>query len=67
MKLFRIKESKPVTQVWYYTVKAETEKEAIEKIQDGEVEADDYELEDNWYDPYENGDYECEEVELTEQ
>lgn len=61
MKTFKVKETKPALHVWYYTVQAETEQQAIEMVQDGDIEADEYELEDVWYDPQQDGDFEVEE------
>lgn len=40
MKEYRIIESRPATYYWEYIVKAENETEALNKVLDGEVEAD---------------------------
>ena len=44
---YRILESRPVTQYWEYIVKADSETEALNKVLDGEVEADEMWVEDN--------------------
>ena len=43
---YRILESRPVTQYWEYIVKADSETEALNKVLDGEVEADEMWVED---------------------
>lgn len=47
-KTFKIVEYKPITAVWYYEVEAETEEEALELVENGEVESCDYETVDNY-------------------
>lgn len=44
MAQFRIIESRPATQYWEYLVEADTETEALNKVLDGNVEADEYEV-----------------------
>lgn len=45
-KEYRIIESRPAMQYWEYIVKAESETEALNKVLDGDVEADDHWVED---------------------
>ena len=52
MKKFIVKEFKPVYAVWTYEVKANSEEEALEMVQNGEVENVDYETIDNYSDDY---------------
>jgi hypothetical protein len=43
MPIFKIIESRPITNYWHWTVEAENEEEALQKVMDGEVgEADQY-------------------------
>lgn len=44
---YRIIESRPVTQYWEYIVTADSETEALNKVLDGEVEADETWVEDD--------------------
>ena len=60
MKTFKIYETKPATQTWIYEVEAENEEQAIEMIENGDVEAIDF-----GYDCElsEDSDFEIEEIE----
>ncbi len=60
MKKFSILESKSCIQVWQYEVEAESEEQALEKIMNGEVDNEDYWVDDN---PFESFEYEVESVE----
>ena len=42
MKKFRITEQQQVTATWFYTVEANSEEEAMEMVFKGEVEHDEY-------------------------
>ena len=57
MKKFSILESNHAIQCWRYEVEAESQEEAIEKIRNGEVDSDDYWVDD---DPFESFEYEVE-------
>jgi hypothetical protein len=49
MPIFKIIESRPITNYWHWTVEAEDEEEALQKVMDGEVgEADQYYQEEEW-------------------
>ena len=50
MKKFIITETKPVTAIWTYEVEANSEKEALEKVWNGEVLPTDKELEFDAFD-----------------
>ena len=63
MKKFSILESKHAIQCWRYEVEAESQEEAIEKIRNGEVNSDDYWVDD---DPFESFEYEVESEEEVE-
>lgn len=63
MKKFSILESKHAIQCWRYEVEAESQEEAIEKIRNGEVDSDDYWVDD---DPFESFEYEVESEEEVE-
>ena len=49
MKKFFITKTAPVTQIMTYYVEAESEEEAISKIEDGEVDYDEVDYEENGY------------------
>jgi hypothetical protein len=62
MKKFIVTETKPVTAIWTYEVEANSEKEALEKVLNGEVLPTDKELDepadfdvDSNFDVYEEG------------
>ncbi len=43
MPIFKIVESRPITNYWHWTVEAENEEEALQKVMDGEAgEADEF-------------------------
>ena len=63
MKKFSIIESNHAIQCWRYEVEAESKEEAIEKIRNGEVNSDDYWVDD---DPFESFEYEVESEEEVE-
>ena len=46
-KKFTVAEYKPIMEVRYYEVEADTEEEALEMVWSGEVENNDYETIDN--------------------
>jgi hypothetical protein len=50
MKKFIVTETKPVTAIWTYEVEANSEKEALEKVWNGEVLPTDKELEFDTFD-----------------
>lgn len=52
MKKFIVKEFKPVYAVWTYEVEANSKEEALEMVQNGDVENTDYETIDNYSDDY---------------
>jgi hypothetical protein len=58
MPIYNITETKPAILRWDYTVFAQSEEEALEMIQDGKVEAENYSVDE---DPFESFDYEIEE------
>lgn len=41
-KIYHITQSAPATQYWYYEVEAESEEEALEIVQNGDVDCVDY-------------------------
>lgn len=62
MKKFIVTETKPVTAIWTYEVEANSEKEALEKVLNGELLPTDQELDehadfdiDPTFDVYEEG------------
>jgi len=62
MKKFIVTETKPVTAIWTYEVEANSEKEALEKVWNGEILPTDKELDepadfdvDSNFDVYEEG------------
>ena len=63
MKRFKILETKHAIQTWYYEVEAESEEQAIEKIMEGQVDHQDYWVDD---DPFESFEYEVESEEDIE-
>ncbi len=49
MKKFIVTKTQPTVNVWTYYVEAESEEEAISKVENNEVEYDDFTTEDHWY------------------
>ena len=58
MPIYNITQTKPATLRWEYTVYAATEEEALRMIQDGEVEHEDYCIDEDHFGEL---DYEVEE------
>ena len=60
MKEYRIIESRPATYYWEYIVEAETQTEALNKVLEGEIEAESTYVEES---EDEDSDYEISDVE----
>jgi hypothetical protein len=63
-KLYHIRQTQPAIQVWYYEVEAHSEYEAIQLVDDGEVDAIDYRVD---CDMQEDAEYEVTDVEDVEE
>ena len=53
MKKYTIIETHPALQVWTFEVEANSEEEAIQMIENGDVDPEDYEVDDNYSDTIE--------------
>lgn len=58
MPIYSITETKPALQRWEFTVMAENEEEALRMVKDGEVDPEDYFVDEE---PFESSDYHVEE------
>lgn len=54
MPVYNITETKPALQRWEFTVEAENEEEALRMVKDGEVDPEDYIVDDE---PFESSEY----------
>lgn len=59
MPIYNITETKPALQRWEFTVMAENEEEALRMVKDGEVDPEDYFVDEE---PFESSDYYVEEA-----
>jgi hypothetical protein len=50
MKKYTIIETRPALCTWTFEVEAETEEEALRMVEDGEVDPDDYDVDNTFYD-----------------
>ena len=64
-KKFIIEQSRPVIQVWTFEVDAETEEEAIEMIENGDVEVSNHDVVGDGHFGYEDCEYDVIDIQET--
>ena len=64
MPIYHITETKPAIQHWEFTVEAENEDEALHKVMNGEVDAEDFITDE---DPFEGSEYSIDSEEEVEE
>lgn len=53
MKTFKVVQTKPALYTWKYTVHAESSDEAVDAVENGEVEHDEFYIDDEFQGEYE--------------